>query len=175
MYEISPTFRYVSNSDIIPDLNFFLYASNVCGNCYVYYLILCVCLSVCSDYKGLTVYTSDHHLRRIYSCSFICSPILWSLRTTVDFKSRIPEPLLLLCILLIRDVFMMVLREVGCGYMDWIGLAQDRDRWRTLVSTVMNLGVPWNPGNFLTSCKPVSFSRRTAPWSEWRVYVDVLL
>jgi len=34
------------------------------------------------------------------------------------------------------------LEEVGCGYMDWIGLAQDRDRWRTLVSAVMNLGVP---------------------------------
>ena len=32
--------------------------------------------------------------------------------------------------------------EVGCGYMDWIGLAQDRDRWRTLVSAVMNLRVP---------------------------------
>jgi len=45
--------------------------------------------------------------------------------------------------------------------MDWIGLAQDRDRWRTLVSAVMNLWVPWNAGNFLTSCKPVSFSRRT--------------
>jgi len=33
-------------------------------------------------------------------------------------------------------------QEVGCGYIDWIGLAQDRDRWRTLVSAVMNLGVP---------------------------------
>ena len=53
------------------------------------------------------------------------------------------------------------LQEVGCGYMDWIGLAQDRDRWRTLVSAVMNLGVPRNAGNYLTSCKPVSFSRRT--------------
>ena len=34
------------------------------------------------------------------------------------------------------------LREMGCGYMDWIGLAQDRDRWRTHVSAVMNLRVP---------------------------------
>jgi len=34
------------------------------------------------------------------------------------------------------------LQEVGCGYMDWIVLAQDRDRWRTLVSVVMNLGIP---------------------------------
>ena len=33
-------------------------------------------------------------------------------------------------------------QEVGCVYMDWIGLAQDRDRWRTLVSAVMNLRVP---------------------------------
>ena len=55
----------------------------------------------------------------------------------------------------------MDLQEVGCGYMDWIGLAQDRDRWRTLVSAEMNFRVPWNAGNFLTNCKPVSFSRRT--------------
>ena len=34
------------------------------------------------------------------------------------------------------------LQEVGCEYMDWIGLAQDKDRWRMLVSAVMNLRVP---------------------------------
>jgi len=33
-------------------------------------------------------------------------------------------------------------QEMGCGNMDWIGLAQDRDRWRKLVSAVMKLLVP---------------------------------
>ena len=36
----------------------------------------------------------------------------------------------------------MDLQEVGCEYMDWIGLAQDRDRWWTLVIAVMNLRLP---------------------------------
>jgi len=40
------------------------------------------------------------------------------------------------------DNIRMDLQEVGCVYMDWIGLAQDRDRWRTFVSAVMNLRVP---------------------------------
>jgi hypothetical protein len=41
-----------------------------------------------------------------------------------------------------EDNTRMDLREVGCGCVDWMELAQDRDRWRTLVSAVMNLRVP---------------------------------
>ena len=40
------------------------------------------------------------------------------------------------------DNIRMDLQEVGSGYVDWIGLAQDRDGWRRLVSAVMNLQVP---------------------------------
>jgi hypothetical protein len=38
----------------------------------------------------------------------------------------------------------MNLGEMGCGGVDWIGLAQDRNKWRTFVNTAMNLGVPYN-------------------------------
>ena len=52
-----------------------------------------------------------------------------------------------------EDNIKMDLQEMGGGCEDWMELAQDRDRWRALVSTVMNLRVPKMGGNFLTSCR----------------------
>jgi hypothetical protein len=54
-----------------------------------------------------------------------------------------------------EDNIKMDLREIGWECLDWMHLAQDRDQWRSLVNTVMNLRVPQKAGNFLT----ISFSR----------------
>jgi hypothetical protein len=43
-----------------------------------------------------------------------------------------------------EDNIKMHLREIEWGGVDWIHLAQDRDEWRALVNTVMNLWVPYN-------------------------------
>jgi len=50
-----------------------------------------------------------------------------------------------------EDNIKMDVQEMKCGCMDWIEVARDRDRWRALVNAVMNLRVPYNAGNFLTS------------------------
>ena len=42
----------------------------------------------------------------------------------------------------LEDNIKMGCKEVGCGVMDWIELAQDRDAWRALVTAVMNLRAP---------------------------------
>ena len=50
-----------------------------------------------------------------------------------------------------EDNIKMYLQGMGCGDMDWIELAQDRDRCRALVNAVMNSRVPLNAESFWTS------------------------
>jgi hypothetical protein len=54
------------------------------------------------------------------------------------------------------DNIKMYLGEIGWDYMEWIGLAQDRDQWWAL----LNFRVPLNVGKFLSSCTIGGFSRR---------------
>jgi hypothetical protein len=58
------------------------------------------------------------------------------------------------------DNMKMDLREIGRDDMDWIDLTQNRDQWRALVNTVMNLRVPSNAGKFLSGSTIGIFSRR---------------
>ena len=92
----------------------------------------------------------------LVSCSNVV--IWWNL----EMEGADPSDVLVnfCCVTSQKTLFLMPVYKLS-GYMDWIGLAQDRDRWWRLVSAVMNLQVPWNAGNFLASCKPISFSRRT--------------
>jgi hypothetical protein len=69
------------------------------------------------------------------------------------------------------DEIKMDLREIGWDGMDWIDLAQNREQWRVLVNTVMNLRVPYNAGKLLSSCTIDSFWRR-AQLHEW-VSMDI--
>jgi hypothetical protein len=55
----------------------------------------------------------------------------------------------------------MALKEIGYEGIDWVLLAQDNDYWQGIVNTVMNHQVPPNSRNFLTSQRPIRFSRRT--------------
>jgi hypothetical protein len=59
-----------------------------------------------------------------------------------------------------EDNIKMDHREIGYGGMDLTDLAQDREQYRALVNTVMNLRVPENARKFLSNCATGGFSRR---------------
>jgi hypothetical protein len=58
----------------------------------------------------------------------------------------------------------MDLREIGWDGVDWINIARDRDQWRALLNTVLNLRVPLNAEKFLSGC-PINCSSRRAQLS----------
>jgi hypothetical protein len=65
-----------------------------------------------------------------------------------------------------EDNIQMEIREVGCGVMDCIELAQDRERWRALVNEIMNLWVSKKCGEFLYWLKTGYLLKKdSAPWS----------
>jgi hypothetical protein len=58
------------------------------------------------------------------------------------------------------DNVKMDLREMRWDGVDWIDMAQDRDQWRALVNTILNLRVSLNAGKFLSGCTSGGSSRR---------------
>jgi hypothetical protein len=51
------------------------------------------------------------------------------------------------------DNIKIILRDIRWSGMDWMYLAWDRDQWRAVVNTVMNIRFPLNPGKFLSRCR----------------------
>jgi hypothetical protein len=67
----------------------------------------------------------------------------------------------------------MDLQEVGLECFEWMNLAQDRDRWRSVVNAVMSLRVPQNAGNFLNKRGTVIFTRNLPCGLNW-LYFELI-
>jgi len=95
------------------------------------------------------------YIHRFISC-------LWVHTGKIIYQFRL-HPLFpgLMTIPVTFKYFVRDLKHGSSGNGDWMGLAQDRDRWRALVSTVMNLRVPKMRGISWLDAETVSFSRRT--------------
>ena len=95
------------------------------------------------------------------------NPSIWSRVVPCGRTDRLDEANSRFCVPLGRprrrweDNIKMDLQEVGGSCGDWMELAEDRGRWRALVSTVRNLRVPKMRGISGLAAEPVSFSRRT--------------
>ena len=86
----------------------------------------------------LTKYYSDGRIKKIEKCGECGSRVAHTVLVgKPEGKSSLGRP-----ICKWEDYIKIDLQEVGCGVMDLIDLAQDRDRWRALVNSAMNLRVP---------------------------------
>ena len=107
---------------------------------------VCVCVCVCVDISFTLI--SSLFLFGFYYVLLLFSFCQFSVIPALDSLSLVETPYILLYFALCsfkprrwEDNIKMDLQEVGGG-VDWMELAQDRDRWQAIVSTVMNLRVP---------------------------------
>jgi hypothetical protein len=129
--------------------------------------VVCVCFGICI---GISNDRGDVNLGKISSEAYLMTrsvssngfqhPVARQLYRLLVGKSEGMRPLGRPRCRWIDDN-KMDLSEIGLGVVDWIGLAQDRYRWRALVNAVMNLRVPENAGKLSSGCATCGLSSGT--------------